>query len=264
MKFVFLKSGDYLEFTPRPTEFVSGWFGFLFRKGIAQKFSGERECGSTVSAESKLSEINKHIDDINNFLNIRLPNADHFKNNPNLNQQWLNDTHKQWVYMNERYKNEVYDIPDTVKQSWMKINSIVHNLEAYYQHEFNNDVILEMPKSENLIVKKEDCEFTQHDLMLSYKNLGRHQYNQWQVGYDTINEETNNYTEVTTSFSFYHNVENYNYTAPPEYVKWCEQQNIEILAPWVVLGTFNIPDPWEVKEIMHRNLKDNSSVGFEL
>jgi hypothetical protein len=264
MKFVFLKSGDYLEFTPRRTAFVSEWFDFLFRKEIEQKFLGERDCWSTVSAESKLLEINKHIDSVNNFLRIRLPGVAHFSKSYNLNQQWLNDTHKQWVYMTDRYKNEIFDIPASTRDAWMQINNLIHKLEINYCHEINNTVISEIPKTENLKVKKEDCEFVQHDLVLSFRNLGRHQYNQWQVGCDSINEETSNYNTISTSFSFYHSMDNYLYDAPPEYVKWCEKQNIEVLAPWVVLGTFDIKNPWEVKEIMHRNLKDDSHIGFAL
>jgi hypothetical protein len=264
MKFVFLKSGDFLEFKTKKTKFSDGWFNFLFEKNIAQEFSGEHFRQISNNTERKLSDLNNHIDTVNNFLRIQLPGVAHFSKSYNLNQQWLNAAHRQWVYMTARYKNEIFDIPASTRNAWMQINNLIHELEMNYRHEFNNNVVSEIPETENLKVEKEDCEFVQHDLVLSFRNLGRHQYNQWQVGYDSINEETSNYNTISTSFSFYHSIDNYRHAAPSEYVKWCEKQNIEVLAPWVVLGTFDIKNPWEVKEIMHRNLKDDSHIGFAI
>lgn len=264
MKFVFLKSGDFLEFQTKKTKFSDGWFNFLFEKNIAQGFSGEHFREISNNTEHRLLDLNRHIGTANNFLRARLQGVAHFSESCNLDQQWLNALHRQWVYMTDTYKNEIFDIPVPVRDAWMQINNLIHQLESNYRHEFNNNVVLEIPKTTNLKVEKEDCEFAQHNLVLSFKNLGRHQYNQWQVGYDSINEETSNYNTISTCFSFYHSVDNYCHAAPTEYVKWCEKQNIEVLAPWVVLGTFDIKNLWEVKEIMHRNLKDDSHIGFAL
>jgi hypothetical protein len=162
------------------------------------------------------------------------------------------------------YKNQIFDVPQNVKQSWQDINSLIHRIELNYNQEFKNRVISEIPSSANLKVTKEDCEFSQYDLVLNYDNLGRHQFNQWQVGQDCINDETNNYQVISANFIYFQGLEHYpGAIAPVEYAKWCERQNIEILGLHVPFGKFKISDSWTVKEIMQRNLKDDLAVGFE-
>jgi hypothetical protein len=265
MKFIFLKSGDYLEFTPKPTKFIKGWFDYLFENEMEKKFKNQENSWSTHSGEQHLHEINQHIDTVNSFLNIRLPDVNLFNKNPDLNQKWLNDTHKHWAHLTDRYKNEIFDIPDNVKQSWQEINNLVHRLELGYQQDFKNSVIFEITSLTDLKVGTEDFEFSQHNLVLSYENLGRHQFNQWQVGLDSVDAETNNYNVITTSFSYFQGLDYYpRLDAPQDYIMWCERQNLEIIGPWVSLGKFKISNTWEVKEIMHRNLKEDLAVGFEL
>jgi hypothetical protein len=265
MKFIFLKSGDYLEFTPKSTRFIKGWFEYLFENEIEKKFKNQENSWATQSGEQYLYEINQHIDTVNDFLNIRLPDIPPFNKNDNLNQQWLNNTHKHWAKVTNWYKNELFEVPGNVKEAWQEINNLVHRIELGYQQEFKNSVILEISSLTNLKVEKEDYEFAQYDLVLNYDNLGRHQFNQWQVGLDSVDAETNNYNVITTNFSYFQGLDYYPRTeVPQEYVKWCERQNLEVLGPHVPLGRFKISDSWTVKEIMHRNLKDDLAVGFEL
>jgi hypothetical protein len=264
MKFIFFKSGDYLEFTPKPTKFVGEWFDFLFENNIAHQYNNHDHSWPTKACEQWIAELNQHIDVVNEFLRISLPVVPAFIKNSNLNQKWLNDLHKIWAHATHHYKNEIFFIPKNVKNSWQEINSVIHKIELNYIQEFKNSVITELPSLSNLKITKEDCDFGQYDLVLNYDNLGRHQFNQWQTGQDCIDAETNNYNIVSTNFNYFQGLDYYpRPEAPAEYVKWCEKQNLEILGPNVPFGKFKISDSWTVREIMHRNLKDDLAVGFE-
>lgn len=265
MKLVFYKSGDYLEFEHKNTKFGNEWFDFLFDNEVNTKYRGEQNCWHAKSTEERLKLINSYITDINQFLKITVPNNTvFFENNATLNQPWLNDTHKKWVMLTDRYKNEIYDIPWELKNAWSEINNIVHYIEQGYKNSFYNTLTSQMPKG-LLTVTKEDCDFTQRDLVLNYDNLGRHQFNQWEVGAE-MDEETNNYTTVSTSFTYIYSQQDAalkNFApAPADYVEWCKHRNLEVLAPWVVLGRFKL-STYDVREIIHKNLKEDICAGFE-
>lgn len=265
MKLVFYKSGDYLEFEHKNTKFGNEWFDFLFDKEVNTKYRGERQGWHVSSTEERLDLINTYITDINKFLKIVAPdNTVLFENNNSLNQAWMNSTHKKWVMLTDRYKNQIYDIPWELKNAWSEINNIVHYLEQGYKHSFYNTLLPQIPVG-MLTVTKEDCEFTQRDIVLNYDNLGRHQHNQWEVGTE-IDEETNNYNTISTSFTYtYYQTDAAlkNFAAPPvDYIEWCKHRNVEVLAPWVVLGRFK-SSTYDVREFMHKNLKEGIEVGFE-
>jgi hypothetical protein len=53
-------------------------------------------------------------------------------------------------------------------------------------------------------------------------------------------------------------------SAPPEYIKWCTDRNIPVIAPYIPLGQFINVDKYEIRKIMYRNLLKGPLVGFEL
>jgi hypothetical protein len=266
MKLVFYRTGDFLEFNVKNTPFVNKWFEFLFDNKINSKYHGEENNWHTGSSEDRLALINTYINDANAFLKINLPdNTMLFENSTTLNQTWLNDTHRKWVVLTERYKNEIFDIPWELKQAWTGINNNIHYIELGYTDTFRNSTTAQIPKSAGLVVTKEDCDYTQKDLVLNYDNLGRHQFNQWEIGSE-LNEETSNYDTISSSFTYVYSqytaaVKNFA-SAPTDYIDWCNRRNVEVLPPWVVLGRFKCSS-YDAREIMHRNLKDGRSVGFE-
>ena len=264
MKFVFLKSGDYLEFKSKNTTFINKWFEFLFENNINSKYQSINPQWSTNLIEERLTAINEHIIKVNHFL--KLHNCLLFTNNYTLDQEWLNLTHKIWVLLTNRQKNEIYDMPPEMRISWDEINRLIHFIEQHYSNEFYNSALPQVPASLGLKITAEDCEYTQQDLILSYNNLGRHQYNQWEVG-SNVDDETNNYKTLSTSIIYsysYQSAAMKRYEpAPIDYVSWCKKNKLEVLPPWVVLGRFEL-SKYTVREIMHRNLKNDASVGFEL
>jgi len=267
MKFVFLKSGDYLEFTLKQTKFINGFFDYIFTNNINKQYSGNVRHYRTREIEERLQTINKNIAGVNSAMSVIVPeNTIRFTHNENLNQVWLNETHKKWVHLTHTYKDEIYDIPWELKSMWGEINDLVHYMEQNYSHDFENKILSKIPLSADLKVELEDCVFSNQGLCLGYSNLGRHQFNQWEVGTE-IDDETNNYkvisTEVIYNFNMSEDVRGDPEIAPTAYADWCNKKNVPILGPWISLGNFKL-SRFEVREIMHRNLKADPAVGFEL
>ena len=267
MRFIFLKSGDYLEFQPNKTKFVKDFFEHLVKYNLINNYEGDSSDYIMNTTEERLQTVNQYITGVNNFIKILIPNIDiQFNHNDSLNQVWLNDTHKKWAYLTHTYKDNIYNVPDEFKIMWSGVNELVHQLESFYSHKFKNTVAKSIPESFGIEVGQEDQIFSISGLCLAYGNLGRHQYNQWEVGTD-IDYETNNYKVITTNlvykFSLTDDVAQCPKTSPKAYSEWCNVRNIPALGPWVSLGEFVLPR-FTVKEIMHRNLKKDVSIGFEL
>lgn len=267
MKFVFLKSGDYLEFRPKRTKFVNGFFEYLFTNSINKHYHGSGLDYTLRTTEERIQTLNQYIAGVNLSLKILVPdNEIKFNHNDTLSQEWLNDTHKKWAYLTHTYKDSIYEVPSEFKKMWNGINDLIHQIELYYSHKFENNVIAKVPDSANLKVELEDSIFSNSGLCLSYSNLGRHQYNQWEVGAE-IDDETNNYTVISTNIVYKiglsEDITHSPTIAPTDYIKWCEARNVPALGPWVSLGDFLLPR-FTVREIMHINLKKDVSVGFEI
>ena len=184
-----------------------------------------------------------------------------------LDQSWMNAAHKQWV----RYTDELCNIvngDDTKIQypefsvAWQSINTYIHTLEDYYSVYFTNTKGAYLKKID-VKIRPEDCEYSQHDLVLSFQDLGRHQFNQWVTG-STVDAETSNYKTISARFEYtYYPQLTEGAQANPNYVRWCNENNLEVLPPWIILGNFK-KNKWEIRKLMHQNLSRGLEVGFEL
>jgi hypothetical protein len=262
MKLIFLDSGDTLEFTPHPSNITKLWFEFIFKTGINSDFVSQHS--SAEIAEEHIKKLNEYIDAGNELIADETYNDLRFDHCTELDQEWLNKTHKLWAYLTDRYKNEIYPAPDY----WHGINQKIHALEGWYSAKFRNTKKASLPKMYSGIMTPGDGVYTHSDLVLSYNNLGRPQYEQWLLGSD-IDNETNNYDSVSLTVEYHCSMNtgpksNIGSTAPAEYIQWCNERNIPVIAPIVSLGNFTNYDKFEVKKIMQRNLITNPKMGFEL
>ena len=262
MKFIFLKSGDSLELNVSRAPIIESWFEYLFANNLNLAYSSNYDYSADI--EEHLASLPAIIDDANKFILGCAPeNTLLFEPCDELNQTWLNETHKLWAMLTDKYKNNIFPAPP----EWHKVNSIIHRIEGYYCANFKNIQDSLLPEKFHKKIRPEDCEYTQMDLMLSFKNLGRHQQNQWLSGSD-IDEETNNYKAISLDFEYRYFLETGPITqpAPPpiEYQQWCNKRNIPVLAPWIPIGKFSKYDRNEIKKIFHKNLKDSKDIGFEL
>jgi hypothetical protein len=184
-----------------------------------------------------------------------------------LDQTLMNALHKQWVNRTNEFSYIVNG--DNIKEqypafaeAWQNVNTYIHALESYYSVFFSNNKNTHLEKI-NVKIRPEDCEYSQRDLILSFQDLGRHQFNQWQTGSD-VDEETSNYKNIPSRFDYmYHPYLIKDLPPNPAYVEWCKQNNLQVMPPWIILGNFK-KNRWEVKQLMHQNLSQGLEVGFEL
>ena len=269
MKFVFLKSGDYIEFEPPKSKFVESWFEYLFNNNLNLDYncSSKNEIDNVVSG---LAQLNRNISHVNEFAKANFPEDDiKFDNCDELDQQWLNAAHKKWVLLNNKYGKHVNGhhlksaYPEFYK-AWQDINHNIHSIEGWWSLYFGNKKVWMLPNDSTAKITQEDCTFDQNDLILEFDNLGKHQFDQWATGAE-LDEETNNYEKISANFRY---IFRYPYTktspAPSEYVNWCQKRNIPVLPNWVNLGRFPKYDVWTVKQIMYKNLRVDRQIGFML
>jgi hypothetical protein len=263
MKFVFLESGDSLEFTPNPAKIITSWFNYQFDSGGAVFNVIDSK---TELIETCINELNRCIDLSNNFIEGISKEKLKIKKSLDYDQIWLTQCHKDWAFLTDKYKNQIFPAPEY----WHNINHLIHNLEAPYSVNFkiNHPEQDQLPEEYIFPIKPEDGIYTTSGLVLSYYNLGRPQYEQWLLNSD-IDHETNNYQIIPLRFEYHCSMPtgpagNIGSTAPAEYLQWCAKRNIPPLAPFIPLGEFTNTNKYEVRKIMHRNLISGTSMSFEL
>jgi hypothetical protein len=262
MKFVFLESGDSLELEVNSAPLIESWFEYLFENNLNLEYTSIHNTNNRI--DQQLAEINSMIDFANKFLLDRVPdNKILFETGKELDQRWLNEIHRIWVFLTERYKNEIFPQP----KEWHNVNHCVHNLEGMYTADFQNKKSRFLPVEYHKLVQPSDCEFTQSDIMLAFRNLGRHQHQQWLTGSD-VDDETNNYSTVSLDIGYRYFLETgpiHNpIPAPLEYQQWCQERNLLVLPPWISIGKFLKYDRMEVRKLFYRNLKNSNNIGFML
>jgi hypothetical protein len=266
MKFIFLKSGDYLELEPSNTPIASAWFDNIFLEKMNMSYFA-KGTACIGSAKLNLYNLQEALKIVNQFATEKnLPQL-LFPIITGLDQTLMNALHKQWVKRTNEFTHIVHgdDIKEqypAFAEAWQNINTYIHLLENYYSIFFSNSKDAYLGKIDAKI-RPEDCEYSQHDLLLSFQDLGRHQFDQWQTG-SAVDEETSNYRRIPARFDYIYHPQLIKGLPPnPAYVEWCKQNNLQVMPPWIILGNFK-KDRWEVKQLMHQNLSQGLEVGFEV
>ena len=268
MKFVFYKSGDVLELETNRAKVIERWFDYMFDNNVNDKYICSNSTSNLFS--EKIKEMNDIIFRANQFISEKTNNqASLFEYSDGItDQKFLNETHKKWVYLTDTYKNEIYPQPEF----WHALNRYIHDIESRFTADFKNrneKNLWALPQDYKAEILPEDGDYWQNDLMLSFRDLGRHQHNQWMLGSDA-DFETSNYKNITLDFTYRHYIDHggpdttYQPAVPTDYIEWCKKQNLPVLAPWLPVGKFKKYDRYEVRKLFHKNLINDSTFGFEL
>ena len=179
-----------------------------------------------------------------------------------LDQNNLNVLHERWVKIQHKHNNIVRiisSLPDNVIDYFHDVNKLIHKIEKSYTITYTNDQ-WQTPN----IFGPDILKFGIWQIELHYQNLGRFNYEKWR-NYDTniTDTDTNNFTDFggTINFNIGHPVVNY---PPVNYVKYCQQQNINPYGNKLPLGNFKISIT-ELRHIFNKNVNiKNNTITFEV
>lgn len=260
MKLVFLDTGDYIEFEPENNPFIEHWLQDVFDRDL-------NEYNMNSSTYDKIEMLRNQFNEDAYRANLyAVSKIKKFKpflpELSELDQDALNDAHKRWVTVTESHTSKIHPQPDY----WKRLNDTIHEMERFYHIFFANKKIKYHLTDKYLdYLKPEYCEYESHDLIINFGNLGRHQYNQWLTN-SKVDEETNNYNIVPLNFEYHFNIDINpgvaKTPAHPEYIKWCKENNLEVIPPVIPLGKFKKYHRNEVRKLIHRNLKNNTRAKF--
>lgn len=259
MKLVFFETGDYLDIDRTNTKVVNAWFDYIFDNEYNH---WEIKDSSFDHIEKHLTLLNRCIIQGNEYLSDKIKDYELIREINGLDQNLLNDAHKKWAVQTGDNLNVLHPQP----RFWHEINDHVHALERHYYVSFRNTKCFDPISADWLKdLDADGCDYGVHDLVISYRNLGRHQYNQWLTG-SAIDRETNNYDTISMDFEYHFDIEFnpnvFQSPEPPGYREWCIKNNLKVLPPWIRLGKFMKYDRFEIRKLIHNNLKKNTQIGF--
>lgn len=180
-----------------------------------------------------------------------------------LDQDYLNKLHREWVKTGQKYPA----LPLLLRQlkldkDYRQINSNLHIVENSFYYEFVN--YHDDPLHINNIFGTDILSFNKANLVIGFDNLGRSSWNKFIAFDDNIHDiDTNDHRMLSglVELSLARSLER---TAPANYVKWCQEKNVEIVGENICLG--NIVDLEKnltsLRKILIRNVHEQSNRFF--
>lgn len=244
-KLVWTKTGDEMPLVLFNSELYSYFVSQL------DAVNSNRFLLQQLDFSKEFDTLKSDIDSINKILTSRFHITDFdFGNIDCLDQSVLNNVHRVWVKLHQKFPN-IGNICEQVEKGsnykFYRINKTVHFIED----QFNK---LDAIGSANPIpnIFSESClMYGRTNIMIEYNNLGRSTYNKW-LNFDSIvaDSDTNDFKELYSTVSV--NLARPLYRQPPiEYVNWCENKNVTPVAENIGLANF---DNLEQNLLSYRNM----------
>jgi hypothetical protein len=222
MKLVWNKTGDHIICEPVDQEFANYWLSEF--KELTWNVN------STLSQHISLSYLKDLLESVQSCLD-RLKLLLYSSDIECIDQNFLNEIHRNWVIIHQKYPNIYRLFDNKFKDDMNKINKIIHEIEESWQVNLETKHILQN-------VGNVPNMFGKSNLMIPYENLGRSNYNKW-LNFDNIVDtlDTNDFREIYGKLNF--NLNRHFVSFPPiEYVQWAGNNKLSVKPNVLLLANF--------------------------
>lgn len=226
------------------TEFAQFWNEWLFQYSTSVEI--KFDFGAVIGRYNdglKFTKQLRELIDFNNETVIRL-GIDHEYLYPTLPQQApmaeLIAIHEKWAGFTKRssriheFEQEVFDIVDalekefsTIGRRYNDLNNFVHFVEFNYKFFFlPNAVIERLPIHRGYQIKPSDTSFTRELICLPYYDIGRPQFEKYQVSRVAKHTEINDYSTITNHIHLTGNV--MSERVPQEFYDLAQKESVPV------------------------------------
>jgi hypothetical protein len=145
------------------------------------------------------------------------------------------------------------------------INDYVHDLEHLYLY-YQSDIVL--PNGLFLYneyrVTEDDTIFGTDNLLISYWDIGRPQYEKWIISKNVTSKEINNFEAISPRIEV--RAECINVTPHVDYVRDCNTMNLPVWGNKLSLGNINLKNCYDIGYTIINSLNENTNdyVGFSI
>jgi hypothetical protein len=249
LRLTWSQTGDYFDVVPENPNFAA-WF-----VDQCNNFSNDFFCTDmTQSSDQLIDQIKDNIVAVNKFLRqikfAEIPIFDDLCNQHNLNL-----THKNWITVvrkEPRIDRLLYKTSPELFDQFHDINFLVHRLEKSFKYKFLN----KNPwRVDNKFVQTLPSN-GMYNVYVNYTDWGKSSWHKFVDGVDAPNDfELNNWESIGSDISI-NLVQPYQQVFPPEYLSYCEKNQIGVSVRFWPLG--NLVDyPYTmptVRNIMNKNV----------
>lgn len=180
-----------------------------------------KPCDTAILIEQEIEYINT-VNDV--LAKLKLPRFD--LPTDWFDQQQLNKLHKDWAetrYKHPKLTELLYKIDKKYYEAYQEMNCHIHLIERSFQYRFRDNSHWRITNPfQNQMFEWQVCH-----LYLEYPGHGRNAYEkfQWMDDGADGDRDINNWDNID-SFLGMNLVKPYRVEPPPEFVEWCNQQNL--------------------------------------
>lgn len=247
---VFTKSGDTIKLVSHNADLVNYYI---------ESLNSNNSNNFTISNDTLLNDIEylkKCIIDIDNFFltKFKFTTFSEFVGANLYNQTLLNKIHRVWVEFQidkEKIISLLSKVDNKLLKKFKDINNTLHSIESAKFKITNFESKIWSCKN---IFSTKIIDFNNYNVKIVFNDLGRFTFDKWRF-HDTnmVDIDTSDFKTLSGELELKTN-RPYTSSAPETYVKFCADNNIDVIGRTVGLGNF-VQSVEVVQEILYRNIK---------
>lgn len=277
-----------LEIAPKNTNFVDYWTTKVFKN------SNTIQCSMKSLSEGKTYNLHNFKKHKVNLLNLlyefnqiveleKLPSELSYNLQDSVEPKYLQYVHEKWAHFtiqsyhvpSPHFNLEIKEYCDILNHKLNErfnssidtrtINNYVHNLEHLYLHYQTIIILLDdiFPYGEYRVTEQ-DTIFGIDNLMISFWDIGRPQYEKWILSKDITSNEISNFETISPRVEV--RAESTHTVPHDDYVNLCKKMNIPVWGNKLPLGNIKHINYYDIGYSIINSMKENESdyVGFKL